>query len=167
MVDKLMPRDVKTRWNSTFAMLDFAIRYRRLLDQLSGERANGLRDLELKENEWKIVEQLRDVLKVRTFAQRGLLFAPPQLSRAQIFQDATAFFSWGTPNLATVVPAMDHIDHVLASQAVNHTFAAPICVALAMGKKTLNRYYNLTDSSEVYRIAMGQFPFTTLCMMYY
>jgi hypothetical protein len=66
MVEKLMPRDVKTRWNSTFAMLDFAIRYRRLLDQLSSERANGLRDLERKENEWKIVEQLHDVLKVRT-----------------------------------------------------------------------------------------------------
>jgi hypothetical protein len=59
--EKLMPR---TRWNSTFLMLDFALRYRKPLDLLSGERDNGLRDFELKEVEWKIVKQLRDVLKV-------------------------------------------------------------------------------------------------------
>jgi len=52
---------------------------------------------------------------------------------------------------------MDHIDHVLASQSVDHNYDTPIRAALAMGKKTLNRYYMLTDSSEVYRIAMGIF----------
>ena len=28
--------------------------------------------------------------------------------------------------------------------------------ALGIGKRTLNRYYNKTDYSEVYRIAMGK-----------
>jgi hypothetical protein len=74
----------------------------------------------------------------------------------QIFRDATAFFSRGTPNLATIIPAMDHIDSILASQSVSRTYDAPIRVALAMGKKTLNHYYTLTDASEVYRIAMGK-----------
>jgi hypothetical protein len=59
-----------------------------------------------------------------------------------------------------VIPAMDHIDWVLASQSVNRTFDAPIRVALALGKKTLNCYYALTDSSEVYRIAMSMEGFT-------
>jgi hypothetical protein len=62
-----MLRDVKTRWNSTFVMLDFAIMYRKALDLLSGERGNGLREFELKEDEWKMVVQLCDVLKVTVF----------------------------------------------------------------------------------------------------
>jgi hypothetical protein len=69
--------------------------------------------------------------------------------------DATAFFSRGTPNLAMVIPAMDHIDEILTSQAVSWQYDAPIRAALAMGKRTLNRYYTLTDMSEVYRIAMS------------
>jgi hypothetical protein len=32
-----------------------------------------------------------------------------------------------------------------------------IWAALSLAKKTLKRYYNLTDNSEVYRIAMGMF----------
>jgi hypothetical protein len=75
----------------------------------------------------------------------------------QVFGDATAFFSRGTPNLATVIPAMDHIDTILASQSLDKTYCPALCVALAMGKKTLNRYYNLTDDSEVYRIAMSKY----------
>jgi hypothetical protein len=67
----------------------------------------------------------------------------------------TTFFSRATPNLATVIPAMDHIDNVLTLQSLNRMYEAPIHVALAMGKRTLNRYYTLTDASEVYRIAMS------------
>jgi hypothetical protein len=59
------------------------------------------------------------------------------------------------PNLATVIPVMDHIDQTLASQSVNHNYNAPIHAVLSMGKKTLNHYYTLTDSSELYRIAMS------------
>jgi hypothetical protein len=65
------------------------------------------------------------------------------------------FFSRSTPNLATVIPVMDYIDGVLTGLSVNRAYEAPIRVALALGKKTLNRYYTLTDASEVYRIAMS------------
>jgi hypothetical protein len=67
--ERLMPRDVRTRWNSTFKMLEFTIKHRKLLDLLCGDRANGLRDLELKPEEWRIAGQLRDVLKVRLGAE--------------------------------------------------------------------------------------------------
>ena len=50
---------------------------------------------------------------------------------------------------------MDHIDEHLATAATNRAYHLAIKAALAIGKKTLNRYYNKTDHSEVYRIAMG------------
>jgi hypothetical protein len=62
--DRIMPRDVSTRWNSTFDMLNFAIEYRKAIDAISGDRDMELRQFELSESEWKIAIQLRDVLKV-------------------------------------------------------------------------------------------------------
>jgi hypothetical protein len=50
---------------------------------------------------------------------------------------------------------MDHIDTHLATAAQDMDYSISIRAALAIGKKTLNRYYNKTDHSEVYRIAMG------------
>jgi hypothetical protein len=60
------------------------------------------------------------------------------------------------PNLTVVIPAMDHINKVLATASDSpYKFGPSICAALAISKTTLNRYYNKTDHSEVYRIAMG------------
>ena len=56
-----------------------------------------------------------------------------------------------------MIPAMDHIDKHLATAALNPDYPLAIKAALAVGKTTLNRYYNKTDHSEVYRIAMGIF----------
>jgi hypothetical protein len=67
----------------------------------------------------------------------------------------TLFFSRSTPNLATVIPVMDHIDTHLATAALNPDYPLAIKAALAVGKTTLNRYYNKTDHSEVYCIDMG------------
>jgi hypothetical protein len=50
---------------------------------------------------------------------------------------------------------MDHLDSHLATAASNTKYPVAIKAALVMGKKTLNRYYNKTDHSEVFRIAMG------------
>ena len=52
---------------------------------------------------------------------------------------------------------MDHIDTHLATAARNPRYSPSIRAALALGKRTLNRYYNKTDHSEVYRIAMGMY----------
>jgi hypothetical protein len=55
---------------------------------------------------------------------------------------------------------MDHIDKVLASASDSpYKFSIGIRAALAIGKNAINRYYNKTDQSEVYRIAMGKFLF--------
>jgi hypothetical protein len=53
-----------------------------------------------------------------------------------------------------VIPAMDFINDKLTAHAHDRILSLAIKASLALGKKTLNCYYSLTDSSEVYRIAM-------------
>lgn len=56
----------------------------------------------------------------------------------------------------TVIPTMDIIDEKLTTDSLNHlSFEAPICATLGLAKKTLNQYYEKTDSSELYQITMG------------
>jgi hypothetical protein len=60
---------------------------------------------------------------------------------------------------------MDHIDSVLVNAIVTGTdqkkvkLLISIKAALSIGKRTLNRYYDKTDLSEVYCIAMGKYIF--------
>ena len=59
-----MPQDVRTRWNSTYQMLEFALKYRQAIDKVTGDRKYRLRKLEVAEKKWVIVAQLHDILKV-------------------------------------------------------------------------------------------------------
>jgi hypothetical protein len=67
MAATLMPRDVATRWNSTYDMLKYALEHRKALDVVTQRRDLGLRKFELTDEEWDIAGQLRDVLKVSYF----------------------------------------------------------------------------------------------------
>ncbi|KAF7793614.1 hypothetical protein EIP86_004728 [Pleurotus ostreatoroseus] len=58
------------------------------------------------------------------------------------------------PALTTVIPAMDKINELLTTYALNYSYRAPIRAACRLAKKTLNRYYEKTDLSEMYRISM-------------
>jgi hypothetical protein len=60
----MMPRDVTTRWNSTYDMLEFALAFREALDTITSEKEMKLRKYEMDEEEWEIVRQLEAVLKV-------------------------------------------------------------------------------------------------------
>lgn len=64
LTERLIPRDVATRWNSTYDMLEVALKYRKAIDIMTSARENGLREYELTRGEWKIAGQLRDVLNV-------------------------------------------------------------------------------------------------------
>jgi hypothetical protein len=76
----MMPRDVATRWNSTFDMLDFALRYQKPLQVITSNLDLNLRQYELSRDEWKTAEQLRDVLKVlSTCFSRKLITNKSQL----------------------------------------------------------------------------------------
>ncbi|KAF8814886.1 hypothetical protein BYT27DRAFT_7081586 [Phlegmacium glaucopus] len=97
-----------------------------------------LRRYELSKGEWKIAGQLGEILL--------------------LFKDATLFFSRGSPNIAMVIPAMDHLDQHLATCALKVEYAPSIRAAVTLGKWMLNKYYDMTDYSEVYRIAMVLHP---------
>jgi len=149
-----MPRDVSTRWNSTFDMLEFALRYRAAIDAMTAVREFDLRKYELVSAEWKIATELQDVLRVSAFLPIPLVWSFTLFQ--QIFKDATLFFSRDTPNLATVVPAMDLISNTLTTASESSSkYSLAIRAALTLGKRTLDKYYNKTGESEVYRIAMS------------
>lgn len=149
----MMPRDVATRWHSTYDMLVFALKYRKAIDEISHDRQ--MRKYELLEEEWELIQQLCDVLRVCCTCH---LHVPP-LTSSQIFKDATLFFSRSTPNLPIVIPAMDHINAHLATASQNSKYSPAIQASLKLRKAHLNKYYNMTDHSEVYQIAMSEFIF--------
>jgi hypothetical protein len=72
-----------------------------------------------------------------------------------VFKEVTLRFSADTPSLPTVIPAMDAIDQHLATAITGSTYNSAIKASLALGKNLLNKYYSLTDISDLYRIAMS------------
>jgi hypothetical protein len=89
--ERKMPRDMATRWNFTYDMLEFAVRYRSAVDDITGDKSANLRKYklefavryrsavdditgdksanlhkyELDDDEWRITVQLQNTLKVR------------------------------------------------------------------------------------------------------
>lgn len=52
---------------------------------------------------------------------------------------------------------MDHIDEFLASKILEaDKYELPIITSMRSAKDTLNKYYDRTDHSELYRIAMSK-----------
>ena len=58
-----------------------------------------------------------------------------------------------------VIPVMDHLDQHFATSALDMSLPTSIRTAATLGKRTLNKYYTMTDLSEVYRIAMSMYNF--------
>ncbi|KAJ3746924.1 hypothetical protein EV360DRAFT_57277, partial [Lentinula raphanica] len=136
---QVLPRDVATQWNSTFDMLAAFLRMREPVNKFLDRSSNGLAEYALDDEEWKAIEGLVSVLR--------------------ILKDATNFFSTHTPSVATVIPAMDIIDRSFASGIVNNqALSVPVRHALSLGKRTLNKYYELTDESYIYRLAISMYP---------
>ncbi|KAJ2927840.1 hypothetical protein H1R20_g9248, partial [Candolleomyces eurysporus] len=134
----MLTKDVPTRWNSSYDMLKFLYHYQHAIDRLTSRQDLDVRKYELTNDEWEIVKQLRDTLKV--------------------FKNTTLKFSSESTNLPDVIPAMDQMHDVLTSSMKDPKLNVSICGALSLGIDLLNKYYSLTDESEVYWIAIILHP---------
>jgi hypothetical protein len=56
-------------------MLDSAIRFKAAVKDITSEQDNNLRDYELSRDEWAVLEELRDVLKVSCVLHSHKCFA--------------------------------------------------------------------------------------------
>jgi len=61
---RLIPRDVVTRWNSTYDMLQFASNYRVAIDGITADKSLKLRKFELDDGDWEVIDDLVLVLSV-------------------------------------------------------------------------------------------------------
>jgi hypothetical protein len=135
-------------------MLDFALQYQTVLQAITGNIDLDLCQYELDWEEWRNACQLHDVLKV---CHIFLLFTIGFNCYSKVFKDVTMFFSQGQLNINSFIPAMDYLDQQLTTGALNTRYSEAIKAMISVGKKTLNQYYDMTDQSEIYCIAMGKF----------
>jgi hypothetical protein len=148
-----MSCDVSTQWNSTFDMLNFMLKYCPEIDTMTATQNMSWCHLNggSQENSKMFYGYICFI---------ALFLCAHPFSPHQIFKDVTLFFLQGTLNLATVIPTMDHIDKVLATSSDSpHQFSIAIHAVLAIGKKARNQYYNKTDQSDIYQIAIGTISF--------
>ena len=61
---RVIPCDVCTRWNATYDMLDVAYQYKKAINKITDMWDMKLCAYEIETHEWKVVRQLRDLLKV-------------------------------------------------------------------------------------------------------
>ena len=61
------------------------------------------------------------------------------------------------PCATTVIPAMDKMHAELTATTDNVEYLPALQAALSLGKDLLNKYYSLSDDSEIYRIAIGMY----------
>ncbi|KAJ7163967.1 hypothetical protein C8R43DRAFT_879377 [Mycena crocata] len=119
-------------------MIHTALKYCRAYREFTTDESNGLQAFVLTSAEWTVIEDLCDILCV-------------------------LFFSRGSATLASVIPAMDKIDSLLATAVLkkptgDKKFCIPMKAALLKAKKTLNRYYSLAFHSRIYRITLILHP---------
>ncbi|KAJ6627989.1 hypothetical protein B0H10DRAFT_1778808, partial [Mycena sp. CBHHK59/15] len=144
----LIPRDVRTCWNSVYDMLSVAVTYKEVINSFTGDWDLGYRKYNLSNAQWSLLEDMLHILKV--------------------FKDATLYFSNENHcTITQVLTTMDKIDDLITVTVVTSSVqpgGALKCAlhpsiksALKLAKATLNKHYSHTDTSNVYRIAMGKF----------
>ncbi|KAI1785793.1 hypothetical protein LXA43DRAFT_836592, partial [Ganoderma leucocontextum] len=88
--NRLLPRDVRTHWNSMYDMLNEGLTFRPAIDKMTDDDEEyGLAAFRLKKREWRLMEQLHDVLKLSDLSAtyRIAMILHPQY-KLRYFEDA-------------------------------------------------------------------------------
>ncbi|KAG1899503.1 uncharacterized protein F5891DRAFT_981032 [Suillus fuscotomentosus] len=121
------------------------------LEELSADMEEDTGTTDEVDNDDGFVDEV-ELLDKKERAALNKEIRPVKLALVKILKDATLYFSRATPtNLATVIPAMDHVDKMLMSYSCNKKYLPSIHSAVQLTKKTLNR-------SHTYRISMVLHP---------
>jgi hypothetical protein len=136
-------------------MLRLAIEYKTALTVMLNNEVE-LNDYQLNDTEWRLAEELCDVLKVCSH-QFSLSKSRNAYSYKKIFREATIYASRNTTSVADVIPTMDRIHTLLSAQNATCAFSDIILTALRPGMKTLERYHNKANVSKVYRISTSEY----------
>ena len=83
----------------------------------------------------------------------------------QIFKTVTLELSTDTLCIVNIILAMDHIHENLQAACSNEELSDRICTALKIRMNLLNKYYSITDNSELYQIAISTLHMMTLFIL--
>lgn len=152
----MIPRDVVTRWNSTYKALCFVLAYRQPVDAITAKEKYKLRKYKLDNEDWQIIRDLVCLLKVTI--SLGSLFLSLKGSELtyllQKYKQATLFFSQDSASIAAVIPAIDKLnDHL--NDVTKQDYHAAIKAAMKLAQNKLDRHWRRTDQPIIYRVAMG------------
>lgn len=131
--------DVKTRWNSTYHMIERAILLRNAYVGICNVD-DDLSDFSLQESDWKYLEQVCALLKrfdTMTTKISGSQYATIPLT------------------IAVYNSLLDKIEDFIDT---NDRLYPEICDAARLGKEKLKQYYAATDNSPIYAVATAMHP---------
>ena len=132
-----LDRRVPTRWNSDFACLRAHFWFREAIRILTGKRDLALEAYALTSSQWKLTEQLLEVLEVFDTITH-------QFSQAEV------------PLVYEVIPMLERLEHSMVKVREAYSEPAVIRIAAEAALTMIGKYYALTDDNEVYRIAIGK-----------
>ena len=156
-----MIKPVDTRWDSKSQMVARAIYLKPIIEDVCSKKSltaqYDTRLLKLKREEWRIMEELSPVLGVCIMTPTPRAHAQPCL---QAFHDVSLEMqSSRTPLVSSVIPRMDDLVCGIDDFKDDHTKHPAVRSAAMRGLAILNKYYQKTDESYVYRISMGMTSF--------
>jgi hypothetical protein len=156
-----MIKPVDTRWNTKSLMISRALDLKSVIDDICSKNSltsqYGTRPLKLKREEWEILKELAPLLGVCTtiyISHYSLIL------NLQAFHDVSLEMqSSGIPLISSVIPRIDDLVQVIDNFKDDIEKHPAVRSAAIRGLAILNKYYQKSDESFVYRIAIGNLSF--------
>ncbi|KAL0477066.1 hypothetical protein AKO1_006339 [Acrasis kona] len=127
--------DIHTRWNSTYLIIDSALRFSRELVQYT--QSEELDDLTINQGDWMQLEQVRNVLKKLDQMTKFLSSSSPQIANS----------------LAIYYQLSDLLDDISQRKKKYKNVPIPLAEAVKASIEKYQKYYSLMDRSLFYYIA--------------
>ena len=159
LTPKQLIRAIVTRWNSLAMAIARGLELRAANDTILAmskytKGSSDLRRFRLSLAEWELLAQLYGVLEASIRAVISLLILTTSL---QNFVKATERVSRSeTALLHEVIPLIDFLTTRLENAIADRSLLKPVRMAAARGLRMLNKYYEKSDDSWLYRLALSK-----------